>query len=190
MDPEPSLSSTFIDCTKIEPYISYSEKNGIKTFNTINMIDDNETIVFSEANLDEKYKLLEGTIHTLILSKEKYAAVKKTVREGLPLYELINADLDPIEAAILKVNKDGQKYGIMTENGIVELPEYYNNLSHIAIEDRFLRSNIDKINNYIIKYGILTSLPTSVFKEIEKENKKPEITVVYSNKTYQKAKTA
>ena len=190
MDPEPSLSSTFIDCTKIDPYISYSERNGIKTFTTINMIDDNETIVFSEANLDEKYKLLEGTVHTLTLSKETYAAVKKTVKDGLPLYELAHADLKPMESAILKVNKDGQKYGIMTENGLVELPNHFNNLNHVAIEDKFLISKPDRINNFIIKNGLLPSLPTSVFKEIEKESKKPEITVVYSKKDFQKVKTA
>ena len=71
MDPEEPSLSTFIDCTKIEPYISYDEICGIKTFNTINMIDDNESIVFSEVNLDENYKLLTGSINVITLKKDE-----------------------------------------------------------------------------------------------------------------------
>ena len=190
MDPEPSLSTTFIDCAQIEPYISYNERNGIKTFNCISMIDDSETIVFSEANLDEKYKLLEGTINALMFSKEDYAAIKKAIRKGLQLCELVYADLNPLETSILKVTKDSQKYGIISEGKFVELPNYFNNFGNIAIEDKNLRSKPDRINNYIIKYGLLSGLPTNVFKEIEKENKKPEITIIHGQKSFQKIKTA
>ncbi len=190
MDPEEPSLSTFIDCTKIEPYISYNEICGIKTFNTINMIDDNESIVFSEVNLDENYKLLTGSINVITLKKDDYANVKKIIKEGFPLDEIIYANLNPIEISTLNVNKEGQKYGIIKNNKIIDLPISFNNIGDIAIENKNLISRVDRINNYIIKYGILDGLPTSVFKEIEMENRKPEITVIYNESKIQKIKTA
>lgn len=189
MDPEPcpkNLNNSLIESKKVKPYISYEENNGIKTFKTVSMIDDSESIVFSIAYFDNDYNFLKGQINAISCRTDEYMAIKKYINNGdIVLPDLVNYPFGNIEISKLTTTKKTQKFEISINGQMKEIP--YMSIDAIVLDDMRAISKIDKMNNYLMNHNKNKSLNTNVFKQIEKEYTR--FTVI-KNTGYQKAKSA
>ena len=182
MDPDPYSNNSFIEVNRIEPFISFKNENSIKTFNTIFLNDESETIVFSEANFTENYDFLQGQIKALSLRPEEYMVIKKAIKEGLDIRELVN--YKPEYATITNLFITDKKSTLIADEN--EIPYHKVIINDIILEDLKPTNKIDRINNYLMRYN--KKLSTSVFREIEAEELRKNIRVIESSK--QKIKTA
>lgn len=169
MDPEPNLKNPFNKWDKIEPYISYEENIGIKTFNVVSMIDDSESIIFTKVNFDSNYNFISGEIKALSFKNNEYLSLKETISNGVNLNDLNPDNLNPVEISILKTNRQNQTFEISIDGGMREIPYNKNLLDVIVLDNMLVTSKTDKINDYLMNYHTSKRLPINIFKEIEKQ---------------------
>ena len=182
MDPDPYSNNSFIEASRIEPYISFENDNGIKSFDTIFLNDESETIVFSKAIFTEDYKFLAGNVDCLSMKSSEYMAVKKALREGLDIKEL--KFYKPKFAFETNLLVNDNKTFIVVDG--IEIPYHGSMLDDVVLEDLKPTSKIDRINNYIINHN--RRLSTSVFRDVEASELRKNIKVI--SKSKQKVKTA
>ncbi|MBR2833463.1 MAG: hypothetical protein IKE75_03415 [Bacilli bacterium] len=182
MDPDPYSNNSFIETNKIEPFFSFKHENSIKTFNTIFLNDETETLVFSEINFTEKYYFLNGEIKALSLRENEYMAIKKAIKNGLNIKELIN--YKPKYA--VKTNLSVTRKKTILEYDGRQMPFHKSLIDSIVLEDLNVINKIDKINNYLIDYNRKKQI--DIFREIEVEKLRKNIKVIENPK--QKIKTA
>lgn len=182
MDPDPYSNNSFIEINRIEPFISFKNENSIKTFNIIFLNDESETIIFSEANFTENYSFLQGQINALSLKNTEYMAIKKAIKNGLNIKELLN--YNPKYA--VKTNLFVTRKNTILETEQRQIPYHKWIIDGIVLEELIPNNKIDRINNYLMSYN--KKLSTSVFREIEAEEFRKNIRVIEGSK--QKIKTA
>lgn len=187
MDSDPYSTQTFITSKKIKPFISYEENSEIKTFNVISMIDDSESIVFSNANFDSDYNLLYGEINALSFKSDRYNAIKKLIVEEISLTDLKDVKLNPEAVSILKTSVLGTTFSIDSDDKMIEVPYSYRLLNEIVLEDLVVRGEADKINDYLMKVATGKKCETKVFENIERKH---TMFKVITSKPKQKVKTA
>ena len=182
MDPDPYSNNSFIEINRIEPFISFKHENSIKTFNTIFLNDESETLVFSKTNFTEDYKFLQGEINALSLRTDEYMAIKKAIKNELSIKELIN--YNPYYATKTNLFVTREKTTLMEDTW--QIPYYKTMIDDIILEDLNPVNKIDRVNNYLLSYN--KKLSTSVFREIEAEELRKSIKVIENSN--QKIKTA
>ena len=190
MDPEPDLknSHTFIDQTKIEPYISYEENNGIKSFNTISMIDDSESIVLTSIIFDSDYNFLCGKLTALTFKNQEYLGIKNIISQAISLKDLMACNLDYTEITILNTDQNGSSLEISLDGEMKKIPFIKPMLEDIVLDDKNLINKFDKINNFLLEYTTNKKASTKVFKDIEQAEFKKQFKVIKTEK--QKIKSA
>ena len=182
MDSDPYSSNSFIETSRIEPFISFKTEDSVKIFETIFLNDESETIVFSSASFTENYDFLNGTIDTLSMKSSEYMAVKKALKDGLDINDLryyvpkfafkMDLFVTPDNALFFGDGKEIPYHSLMLED--------------VVLEDLKPISKIDRINSYIMNYN--KRLSTSVFRSIEADEIRRNIRVI--GKSKQKVKTA
>ncbi|MBR3362729.1 MAG: hypothetical protein IKG40_02255 [Bacilli bacterium] len=182
MDSDPYSNNSFIEVNKIEPYISFKNENGIKSFSAIFLNDETETIIFSGAEFTEDYKFLKGNMDCLSMRTCEYMAIKKAIKDGFDIRELKHYKPKfAFETNILVTDTDA----LVVLDGI-EVPYHSSRIDDLVLEDLKVRNKIDRFNNYIINYN--RRLSTSVFRNIEADELRKDIKVI--SKSTQKVKTA
>lgn len=187
MDPEPNLKNSFKENKRTEPFISFEENNGIKTFKAISMIDESESIVFSQVNFDSDYNFIYGQIKALSLRTDEYKTLKK-LNSHLSMQDLIYYTPEYAETYILKITPQNKTFEISLDNNMIEIPYNKRLLSVIVLENMNIYYKNDRINSYLLNYGTNKKISTKIFKDIEKEQQKFTIVKYYKNR--QKSKTA
>jgi len=190
MDPEPNLknSNTFIDSKKIKPFISYNENNGIKSFNTISMIDESESIVLTAVNFDTDYNFLCGKLTALTFKSKEYHGLKNIINQGISLTDLLSCNLNYAETAVLNINSHNTTLEISLDGKMKQIPFIKSMLQDIVLEDKYIFSKTDKINNFLLEYKPNKTLSTKIFKDIEEEEFKKQFKAIKTEK--QKIKSA
>ncbi len=182
MDLDPYSNNSFIVASRIEPYISFENDGNVKTFNTIFLNDESETIVFSKSVFTKDYKFLRGSVDALSMKSASYMAVKKAIKDGLDISELKYYRPDFAIYTNLSVTEDST---LLIQDGIV-MAYKTSMIDDLVLEDLKPTSKIDRINNYIINYN--RRLSTSVFRDIEADELRKNIRVI--SKSKQKVKSA
>lgn len=189
MDSEPSLGNsggytqTIASMSKkVKPYISFEEMGGVKQFDTISMVDDTESLVFSSAKFDDNYHLLHGELYLIELERAEYMSIKNRISDDFSLADLVYCQVKPRQVSILNTGPNERRIETLVDEVFMEGPNLFD-LANAAIDDYRLRSVSDRINNYLIRYGTCRNLSVEVFKEIEAEKDSLDNVI-----TFQKAK--